>query len=465
VSEGASPTASPPATARCFHTRVGLPPGPPLPAVAQTWLWIARPLEFMDACRQRYGDVFTTRFTGLGRPRTVVFIADPDGVRTVFAGDADTLRAGSAEATNAALTPIMGKNSLLLLDGARHLRERKLMLPPFHGSRLTGYEQTMRAIVVAAMATWPWRRAFPLLSELQDITLEIILRVVFGFDERHSRPMRLLIKRMLTFGSGNLRLVSIAFAQKEMSGLTPWGRFVRAKGAVERALLAQVRRRRESGIPRDDVLSLLLEARDEHDEAMSDEELRDHLITLLVAGYETTATAMAWAFDLLTHHPKVLERVVADIDAGETRYLDAVIKETLRLRPVVPVATRMLHAPYEVLGHKLPAGTVVAPCIYLTQRRGDVYPEPQRFQPERFLNGAPEPYAWLPFGGGVRRCLGASFASFEMRVVLREVLAQLRLRAVDPAMEPTVRRAVTLVPRHGTRVVIEGARSRPAVAA
>ena len=435
-------------------------PGPPLPATLQTLLWITRPLGFMEACHERYGDVFSVRFAGLGLGRTIVFVADPEGVRTIFGGDPGRLRAGTA---NAPLQAILGEHSLLALDGAEHLRQRKLMLPPFHGERMRRYEQVMRDVTDDELRRWPRHRRFPALAAMQRITLEVILRAVLGFDDAGPRDhMRELLQAMLRLGSGTLPLAAMAFLPRELGGLTPWGRFVRAKRAVDGALLAQAARRRAHGTAGDDVLSVLLESRDDAGQPLSDDELRDELITLLVAGHETTATALSWALDLVLHHPEVhatLRRAIAD---GDDRYLDAVIKETLRIRPVVPIVVRMLTEPFTVLGRRLPAGTVVAPCIYLTQRRPDVYPEPQRFRPERFLEGAPEPYAFLPFGGGVRRCLGASFATLEMRVVLRTILARLELRAGAPAFDDTTRRAVTLVPRHGVRIVADGPVAAPA---
>jgi cytochrome P450 family 135 len=436
-----------------------LPAGPALPAAVQTLYWIVRPLQFMTACRRKYGDVFTVRLTGLGPTRELVFLADPQGVREVFGGDPATLLAGGA---NAPLEPLLGRYSVLLLDGAEHLRQRKLMLPPLHGERMRAYESVMRDVTLERMATWPRGEAFALLPEMQRITLDVILRTVFGLDEgAQMTRMRSLLQRMLRFGSGRTRMLAFAFARVELKGRGPWGEFMAARREVDDALFEQIRLRRGGDASqRSDVLSLLLEARDESGEPMSDEELRDELLTLLVAGHETTATALAWTFDLLLHRPATLRRLLASLDGGDTRLLDAAIKESLRLRPVLPIVARQLQSPFRVLGQELPAGTVVAPCIYLTQRREDVYPEPLRFKPERFLDGAPDPYAWLPFGGGIRRCLGASFATFEMRVVLRTVLSGLELRAASPALERVSRRAITLVPRTGTRVACAGERAR-----
>ncbi|MBV9101396.1 MAG: cytochrome P450 [Candidatus Dormibacteraeota bacterium] len=433
---------------------MALPQGPPLPAPLQTLLWITRPLGLMEACRERYGDVFTLRFTGLGVSQRIVFVADPEGVRAVFGGDPDLLRAGRA---NVALGALLGEHSLLLLDGREHLRQRKLMLPPFHGERMRAYERVMRDVTADRIARWPLDAEFALLPEMQAITLEVILRAVFGFDDAGPRDeMRTLLQQMLAMGSGAARVALLAFARIGIGGVTPWARFVAAKSAVDAALQRQIERRRAQGVEgHDDVLSMLLASRDDNGAALTDVELRDELLTLLIAGHETTATALAWAFDLLLHHPETLDRTVTAARSGDTAYLDAVSKETLRIRPVVPIVARQLRAPFSVLGHEIPAGAVVAPCIYLTQRRADVYPEPDRFHPERFLEGAPDAYGWLPFGGGVRRCLGASFAQFEMRVVLSTILSSLQLRAAQPSFEDTTRRAVTLVPRQGVRVVLE----------
>ena len=430
-----------------------LPAGPKLPGTAQTLLWVTRPLSFMNECRRRYGDVFTVRFTGLGPARDLVFLADPRAVRAVFAGDPATLHAGSG---NAPLEPLLGEHSVLMLDGAEHMRQRKLLLPPLHGERMQAYEAVMRDVALAHLERWPAHEEFAVLPEMQSITLQVILRTVFGFDDDASgQRMRDVLRTMLGFGSSRVQLLAFAFARFELGGHGPWGAFLKARREVDAALFEQIRTRRGDldTTSREDVLSLLLRARDEEGRAMSDSELRDELLTLLVAGHETTATALAWTLDLLLHHPTLLGRLVRDVEAGETALLDATIKESLRIRPVVPIVVRQLQEPFTVLDHELPKGAIVAPCIYLTQRRADVYPHPTRFRPDRFLEGAPDPYAWLPFGGGVRRCLGASFATFEMRTVLRTILSSVELRAASPALERVTRRAVTLVPKRGTRVV------------
>ncbi len=435
-----------------------------MPSALQTLLWVTRPLAFMRACQRRYGDAFTVRFTGLGPTRELVFLADPGAVRAVFSGDPATLHAGSG---NAPLEPLLGRHSVLMLDGPEHMRQRKLMLPPLHGERMKTYEPAMREITLERLSEWPSSKAFALLPEMQHITLEVILRTVFGVDDTVRRDrMRAPLQQMLRLGSGRIRLLAVAFARLELDGHGPWGEFMAARRKVDDALFEEIRRRRSTDLrSRSDVLSMLLQARDENGQTMSDEELRDELLTLLVAGHETTATALAWAFDLLLHHPPLLRRLIAEIETGGTQLLDATIKETLRIRPVVPIVVRQLQQPFRVLDFELPAGVIVAPCIYLTHRRASVYPQPARFMPQRFVDGAPDPYAWLPFGGGVRRCLGASFATFEMRTVLRTILTSVDLRAAAPALERVTRRAVTLVPQHGTRVVCEGARGGGGVVA
>src|SRR5438132_1772309 len=305
-----------------------LPKGPPLPAPLQTMLWISRPIPFMEACRRRYGDVFTVKFTGLSTQRNIVFVADPEGIKTVFAGDPEVLEAGSG---NAPLEALLGRYSVLVLDGPEHQRQRKLMMPPLHGERMKSYEAVMRDTTLARINRWQRNQPFALLPEMQEITLEVILRTVFGFDDDDARRnrMRTLLQRMLHFGSGRLRLLAFAFARFELGGRTPWGQFQAAKREVDAAILDQINLRRSQLATRhgEDVLSLLLQARDENGEPMTDEELRDELLTLLVAGHETTATSLAWAVDLLLHNPTSLDSLITDIDSGSDTWLDATVKE------------------------------------------------------------------------------------------------------------------------------------------
>jgi cytochrome P450 len=347
------------------------------------------------------------------------------------------------------------------------MRQRKLMLPSFHGERMQRYGELMRQISEQEIARWPLRRPFPLRPRTQAITLEIIMRTVFGIDdaERLAR-LRHRLGQMLDIGMHRTALAGIALpALRRTIGRRIWNRFQALRSDVDRELYDEITRRRSAPdvAQREDVLSILLQARDEDGKPMTDVELRDELMTLLVAGHETTATSLAWAFDLLLRHPDALARLQGEIEDGEgDEYLDAVIKETLRVRPVVPGVVRKLTAPFELNGYQLPAGARLAPNIYLTHRRPDVYPEPERFRPERFLEKPADTYSWIPFGGGIRRCLGASFALYEMKVVIPAILQNLRLRAVSDEPEAIRRRAITFVPEKDGMVIAEERRPQPA---
>jgi cytochrome P450 len=426
------------------------------------WEWIARPIPFLARCSQRYGDFFTARFT-IGR---IAFVADPAVIKQVFTGDPDVFHAGEANA--APLEPLMGRNSVLLLDGKEHMRQRKLMLPSFHGERMQRYGDVMREVAEREIAGWPVGEPFGLRSRTQAITLEIIMRTVFGIDDADRLDrLRERLGAMLDVGMQTRALAAIAIPPvRRTVGRRVFARFMRQRKAADAEIYDEIaRRRRASDVAdRDDVLSILLQARDEDGRPLTDEELRDELMTLLVAGHETTATSLAWAFELLLRNRPQLARLQEEIAAGERDdYLDAVIKETLRIRPVVPGVVRKLTAPVTLGGYDFPAGVRVAPNIYLTHRRPDVYPEPERFRPERFIENPPDTYSWIPFGGGVRRCLGAAFATYEMKVVIPAILNSVRLRAVGDEPEAITRRAITFVPdRDGTVVVEEFRRPGPA---
>jgi cytochrome P450 len=424
---------------------VSLPPGPALPAVLQTLAWITRPGPFMERARRRYGDPFTVRLEGVGN---FVFVSDPAALKQIFTADPEKLRSGKA---NAALEPVLGSRSLLLLDGREHLRQRKLMLPPFHGERLRRYEQLMAEIAAEEVDRWPTGEPIPLQPRMQAITLEIILRVVFGYDRgAELTELRDRVVRLLETSASPMALFPPM--RRRLGPWSPWTRFLRAREKLDEALFAEIARRRgdERLADRDDIFSMLVQARDEDGEPLTDRELRDELVTLLIAGHETTATALAWAFERLMRLPGSLDRL------ADEEYAEAAVTETLRLRPPLPVVARWLEEPYEVLGHELPAGTRVAPCIWLAHRRADVYPDPYAFRPERFIGAAPDTYAWLPFGGGVRRCIGASFATLEMRVVLQTVAERVRLEAPSAEHEHVSRRAIILAPARGGRALVSG---------
>jgi cytochrome P450 len=438
---------------------MSLPPGPPLPPLAQTLLYMGRPLDYLEGCQRRYGDCFTVHTHMFG---VEVMVVQPDAIKQVFTGDPDTLRAGEA---NAALEPLVGKRSVLLLDGRAHLRERRLLMPPFHGERMLAYARIMREITGEAAMRFPVGRAFSLHPLMQGITLDIILRTVFGVDEgEHFAALREALPRVLDrLGSPVASLALAPGLQRSFFGLSPWDGFVRDRNRADALIRRQITRRRAAlgreGEARQDILAMLLDARDEEGQPMTDDELRDELMTLLVAGHETTATMLCWAFELILAHPRVHERLVAELagagDPTKLPYLDATLKEVLRLRPVIPAVGRMLSEPMEIAGWALPARTLVVPLTYLTHRLASYYPEPDAFRPERFLDDKPDPYAWLPFGGGVRRCLGMAFAMYELKLVLATVLSRVRLRKARPEPARVVLRGFTFMPRGGTEVVVE----------
>jgi cytochrome P450 family 135 len=404
----------------------------------------------MEDAARRYGDMFTLKIANEG---TWVFISHPDAVKQVFTGDPRLLHAGEA---NIVLLPVLGSHSVLLLDDDAHMAQRKLMLPSFHGERMRGYEQTMAEVAAREIERWPAGEPLSAWPTMQAITLEVIMRTVFGVRET-DRLERLgeALRDSLTIASQPVRMAMLAvLGPRRIADLG----LVRDKlRPTDELIYEEIRSRRRAPdlAERDDVLSLLLQARHDDGSEMSDKELRDELMTLLVAGHETSATALAWALDALTHHPHVLERLRDEIDSGDDAYLEAVVKETLRLRPVIALVLRRLTEPMEIGGRMLPAGVTVAPCIYLLHRRPDVYDEPRAFRPERFLDKAPGTYTWIPFGGGVRRCLGASFAQFEMKIVLRELVSRLDIRAARAEPERRVRRAIVFAPERGGEVVVD----------
>ena len=444
-----------------------LPPGPGTPRALQTLKWVWKPIPFMRACARTYGDAFTVRLLGFA---PVVFCSHPSAIKEIFSGDPEMLLAGRS---NEVLKPVFGANSILLLDGARHRRERKLLMPPFHGERLRLYGTVIRETVDRSIEDWPVGRVFPIHKYMQQITLDIILRVVFGLREGEmwSRLRGLLVEFLGLTGSGPALL--IPGLQINLGPLTPWRRFRRLVQEIDRLLYDEIARcRKEGPQSRADVMAMLLAARDEHDEPMSDEEIHDELITILVAGHETTATLLSWSVHRLLQSADIVAKAQAEAAAAfgngpdnsepaaeqiaALHYLDAVINETARLHPIVPVVSRYLEAPTRIGDLHLPAGCGVAPCLYLAHRRPDVWPQPETFKPERFIDTRVDPYTFFPFGGGPRRCLGAAFAIYEMKIILARILTRVALRA-DPTHEVhVVRRGVTFAPSGGLPVIRVG---------
>jgi cytochrome P450 len=441
----------------------------------------------MQEAREKYGDNFSVKFLTFERP--MVMISDPDAIKALYRERSHGLPPGR----DIILTPIVGPRSLLVTEGADHLAHRKLMLPPFHGERMRSYQPLVEEIVDREIDSWPLGTEFPIHPRMQAITLEVILKVVFGIADgpRFERLREVLTRVLEETASPTAQLTGLA--SRRFGGRGPWAKFEKQLKEADSLLYAEIAEHRASGAyeERDDILSLMMQARfedgwsaeggseisgnDERDrpkhdigDRMSDSDLRDQLMTLLLAGHETTATALAWTFDLLLRHRGPLERLREELEAGEDDYLRATISESLRLRPVVPLAGRRLNADLVSDDLSLPAGTDVTPAIWLTHTRAEVYPEPFAFRPERFISDPPDTYSWIPFGGGIRRCIGAAFAEFEMRIVLREVLTRCELHKASPAPEKIGRRNITLSPRAGTPVVLDArhpARERELLAA
>jgi cytochrome P450 len=415
--------------------------------------FLLRPTGFLLSSKQRYGTPFTFQMSA---QRTVVITDDPAVIKQVFTSDPTKLLAGIG---NEVLRPLLGPRSVLTLDEPEHMRQRKLLLPPFHGDRMKLYGEVIADAAEREVSRWPVGEPFAVQQSMQAITLEVIMRAVFGVRDDRERleeiatPLRDLLDSM-----GDIRrLFGLQVASSKRNGpLSPWRRFRdQLLHPADAVLYEEIAAHRADPTvaDRDDILSLLLSARDEDGQGLTDSELRDELMTLLLAGHETTATALSWTLERLTRHPDVLARLTEEVRAGEgDAYLDAVVKESLRLRPVVPAVARYLTEPTELGGRVLPAGVHITPSIYLTHHNPDVYPDPHAFRPERFLERPAGTYEWIPFGGGTRRCLGATFALFEMKIVLAEVLRRFDLATTDQPGERIARRAITFSPRHGGHI-------------
>ncbi|HEY0316915.1 MAG TPA: cytochrome P450 [Solirubrobacterales bacterium] len=433
-----------------------MPPGSRAPAIVQGVRYMRDPLGFLSGLRERYGDVFSVSFPYFGR---IVYVASPELVKAVFTGSPAIFHAGEANAT--VLEPALGPNSVLSLDDEPHMQQRKLLLPPFHGERIRRYGDLIREVTRREMDTWPVGRPFALRPHTQKITLTVILRAVFGIEDQ--RRVERATHLIDVFSDRVTLITKFPNLRRDLGPFSPWRRFLRARAALDEFIYEEIalRRAEAGGEERDDVLSLLLRARHDDGTPMSDEELRDELLTVVGAGHETTATALAWAMERLLRTPRVLARLRESIAAGEDDYLEATVKETLRMRPVIIDVARRLTEPARIAGYQLPARSFVLPAIGAVHFRPDLFPQPHEFRPERFLDGKVENYAWIPFGGGVRRCIGAAFAEYEMRIVLREFVGRAELSAPDPRPEKVRIRNITLAPARGTTVRLERALTAP----
>lgn len=432
----------------------GLPPGPGYPAVFQGMGFWSRPLPFLTRCRARYGPRFTIR---LPTQAPFVMLTDPDDVKQVFMAPADVLQPGVGASV---LAPIIGDNSVILLDGPQHMAQRKLMLPAFHGERMAALTDVIAEVAERKVAAWPRGRRIELHPLMQSMTLSIILRAVFGLEPGpRSDALGGRLRAMLEFADQPISLVTPkpdGLAMKLMTRMPAVKRFAQTQAEVDELLFALIAERRLEEGTGDDVLAMLLEARHEDGSPMSERELRDELMTLLVAGHETTASTLAWLFERIRERPDVVDRLREEIDGGdEDAYATATIQETLRLRPVLPnAAPRYVAKPIEVGGWKYPVGCSLVANGYLIHHDPSIYPEPYAFRPERFLDEQPGTYTWIPFGGGRRRCLGASFAMLEMRRVLRAVLGTCELAATGDGAEVARRRNITIRPSGGSAAVL-----------
>jgi cytochrome P450 len=433
---------------------MGLPPGTRAPSPIQTALFVRWPRQMLTRWHRRYGDAFTTHYLTFGRG---VYVADPAAIKELFTGDQSDLLAGDA---NSFLEPILGKHSVLVLDGPEHMRQRKLLLPPFQGSRVNAFRSVVREVAEREVDRWHAGDELVMRDRMRALTFEVICRAVFGVTEPE-RVERLRAAFANLLDSSTI-LMALPLMQRDFGRWSPGHRFQRKLRAVDNLLYEEIERRRgETDLDeRTDVLSLLMVARDEDGNAMSDAELRDELVTMLGAGHETTATSLAFAIELLMRHPGKLAALRAAIaEDGGDAWLEAVMRETMRVRPVIDAAERTLTKARRVAGYYLPPGVKVYPAIYLVHQRPDLYPAPERFEPERFLGTDAESYAWLPFGGGIRRCIGAALAQAEMIEALRVIVPRADLEPVRAKEDPVVLSGVTLAPKHGVRVRVLRVRS------
>lgn len=455
---------------------MSLPAGPASPPLFQLLQWLGDPTAYLEDTAQRYGDPFTMRL-GIYSPITVVLFSDPRAIQQIFTPDPDLFDSGRGnEASSLQVT--FGSNSLILLDGERHQRHRRLLLPPFHGDRMRSYGQLIRELTGEVMDRWDVGTPFFVRRTMQRISLQVILQAIFGLREgpRLERLVR-ITGEMLDSSSSALMAALRLLAPHDLGTWSPYGQLLAQIAEIDSLLYAEIRARRENPDPRaTDILGLLLAARDEEGNSMSDVELRDELITLLIAGHETTATALSWALYWVHHLPEVRERLVAELEElgpspdpeaiSRLPYLNAVCSETLRIYPVAMLAfARIPKRPVRILEHEYEAGTFLMPNIYLAHRRPETYPEPERFRPERFLERTFSPYEFLPFGGGNRRCIGLAFALYEMKLVLATVLSGFELRLASTRPLLPVRRGLTLAPPEDLMLIPVSSQKRSRVTA
>jgi cytochrome P450 len=444
-----------------------LPDGPKSSRLLRRLKLIFRPLDYLDDYAQRYGDIF--KIGGETSP-PFVYVGNPQALKEIFTADPNQFESGRG---NGVLRYLLGDNSLILLDGERHERQRRLLMPPFHGDRLRTYSQLICDITEQVTNQWTIGKPFKVRASMQEIALRVILRAVFGLDEgeRFEQLRQLLGSLLDALGSPlSSTLLFFPSLRKDWGRFSPWGRFLQIKGQVKQLLYDEIRERREEGdFSRTDILTLLLSARDEAGEAMTDDELHDELMTLLTAGHETTASALTWALYWIHRLPEVQQRLLQELETLDSQadlmeiarlpYLSAVCSETLRIYPIAPgTFIRVLQSPMEIAGYQFPTGTALMPSIYLIHQREDIYPEPKCFKPERFLERQYSPYEYFPFGGANRRCIGAALAQLEMKLVLATIVSRYQLALTDSRPIKPVRRGLTLAPPAGMQMVAKKTR-------
>ncbi|WP_036478390.1 cytochrome P450 [Myxosarcina sp. GI1] len=419
----------------------------------------------LDKYEQKYGDIFYIP-KSMGFPPLVIF-SNPQAIERVFTANPNLFEVGKQ--TSAPVKALLGDNSLVLLDGVRHQRQRKLLMPPFHGERMKSYGRTMVDVVNKVISQWQVGQTIIIRNYTQEISLQVIIRTIFGIDEgeRYLYLKKVLLDWLEIFNSP-VKSIFLFFPwlQKDLGALTPWGKFVRQKQIIYSILQTEIDRRRQNlTLQGEDILSLLLSVKDEDEQPMSDREICDELMTMLFAGHETTANTLAWSFYWLHYLPEVGQKLQAELnslnkntDSNEIArlpYLNAVVSETLRLNPVVAFVGRQLKQPFNLMGYQLEAGTSLLPCIYLTHQREDIYSQPKQFKPERFLEKQFSPYEFIPFGGGNRRCLGYAFALFEMKLVLATILSKVELELLDKRPLKSLRRGITFTPAGGVKMKVK----------
>jgi cytochrome P450 len=436
----------------------GLPPGPRMPLPLQTLGLMTRQRPFLERQRRRYGAIFSLRLAGLGN---MVALSDPALIKHTFTADPTVLHAGD----RSPLRRVLGDNSLLGIDEGQHLEQRRLLLPPFKGQRLKAYEPLIEAIALEEIDRWPSGAEFATGPSMQRITLRAILRAVFGASGRRLEQLERLLPPWTEQGSSLSRFPQL---QRDLGRWSPWGRFLRLRAQVDAILDTLIEdARRDPGLEgRPDVLALMVQGRHGDGSPMTNPEIRDQLVTMLAAGHETTAHTLSWAVERLRRHPEVLARLVEEADAGGRALRDATIREVQRMRPVIAFAGRHTIRPFEVGGYRIPPGVLIGLSAGLTHYDPALFPHPDRFDPERFLDALPETYSWIPFGGGIRRCIGASFAHMEIDVVLRVLLQRVELLPSDAPDEAWKFRGVAWSPAEGGRAIVRRrvAAARPPLA-